>query len=414
VCGRCHLPEKFDSPAHHFHKAGTAGASCTGCHMPTRNYMVVHARHDHSFRIPRPDLSEPTGAPNVCTGCHGDKTDAWASAAALKWWGDTARQQPHYGEVIHAAREEMPGAGEGLARLVSDPQVAAIRRATAASLIVPGAGSGAFDALVRAATYPDPIVRDGAVAASEGLEPTDRLRLVTPLLRDPVLTVRIEAARALSAVPKDSLGPSDRAAYDAALAEYVATQNVDADRAEAHLNLALLAADRGDLKGAESEYGTALRLSPGLAGTYVNLADLYRMQGRDEDAERVLRRGLKTAGRDPGIHEALGLTLVRLKRMPEALVELERAATLPPQRSRYSYVYGVALDGTGHTDRALEVLRSAHERHPGNRDLLVALAMFSAKSGDRAGAIGYARALTELDPRDTQAAGMLRQLTQNP
>jgi Tfp pilus assembly protein PilF len=52
VCGQCHLPQKYDSPAHHFHKTGSAGARCVGCHMPTRTYMVVDVRRDHSLRIP--------------------------------------------------------------------------------------------------------------------------------------------------------------------------------------------------------------------------------------------------------------------------------------------------------------------------------------------------------------------------
>ena len=38
-------------------RAGVAAAACISCHMPTRTYMVVHVRHDHSLRMPRPDRS---------------------------------------------------------------------------------------------------------------------------------------------------------------------------------------------------------------------------------------------------------------------------------------------------------------------------------------------------------------------
>ena len=38
--------------------------------MPTRDYMVVDPRHDHSMRIPRPDLSVAIGTPNACNNCH--------------------------------------------------------------------------------------------------------------------------------------------------------------------------------------------------------------------------------------------------------------------------------------------------------------------------------------------------------
>ena len=34
--------------------------------------MMVDSRRDHSFRVPRPDLSVSFGTPNACTGCHVD------------------------------------------------------------------------------------------------------------------------------------------------------------------------------------------------------------------------------------------------------------------------------------------------------------------------------------------------------
>jgi hypothetical protein len=40
--------------------------------------MVVDARHDHSFRVPRPDQTVTMGTPNACNQCHPDKTPQWA------------------------------------------------------------------------------------------------------------------------------------------------------------------------------------------------------------------------------------------------------------------------------------------------------------------------------------------------
>ena len=410
VCLACHLTEKFDSPKHHFHKADSTGARCIACHMPTRDYMVVHARHDHSMRIPRPDLSIALGTPNACTQCHRDRTNQWAADAALKWWGDKVRQEPHYGQIIQAGREELSGAPDVLAAFVGDANRPGIRRATAASLLGSG-GARARSALERALADPDPLVRHGALLAVDGIEPADRMALVAPLLRDPVLTVRIEAARALVSAPKESMNASERSEYERALGEYVSSLGVDADRAESHASLGVLYSEQGEPVKAEAEYQAALAITPALAAATANLADLYRTQGRNADAEAVLRRGLAAAPRDPGLHHALGLALVRMKRMPEALRELEKAATLPPERARYAYVYGVALESTGRLDRALQVLAAAHTLHPGNREILEALASFSMKAGDRPAAAGYAKKLVELDPRDTGAQKLLEDLT---
>ncbi|HTO88977.1 MAG TPA: tetratricopeptide repeat protein [Thermoanaerobaculia bacterium] len=413
VCAACHLPEKFDTPAHHHHKANSAGASCTACHMPTRNYMVVHARHDHSFRIPRPDLSVSIGTPNACAKCHRDKSNEWAADAALAWWGDKVRKERHYGETIHAGQEELAGAEIALARLVDDTKAPAIRRATAATLLERNLELGTRASLERALRDPDPLVRDGALTAAASVDPRERLSLVAHLLRDPIRTVRIDAARTLASVPKEMMNSSDRADFDAALSEYVASQLVDGDRAEAHTNLGTLYAEQGDLDRAEREYKVALEVTPAIAGAYVNLADLYRVQGREVEAEKVLRRGLTAAPRDPGVHHALGLALVRQKRLSEALQELARAAALPPERARYIYVYAVALDSAGQTPRALEVLAQAHARHPGNREILYALTTINAKAGDMAAAVSFARQLVELDPQNNEARQLLDELT-NP
>ena len=411
VCAACHLPEKFDTPAHTFHKAGSTGSRCVSCHMPTRDYMVVHARHDHSFRAPRPDLSVSIGTPNACTQCHRNKSNAWAAEAALRWWGDKVRAEPHYGQVIHAAREEQASAEPALQQLVGDVTRPGIRRATAASMLALGGGATSTAVLSRALADPDPLVREGALTAAETIAPAERLPLVSPLLRDPVRTVRIDAARTLASVPKEQMNSSERADFEAALAEYVQSQMVDADRAEAHLNLAGVYVEQGEIDRAEAEYKTALALMPALGGTYVNFADLYRQKGRDDEGERILRQGLARAPQDPGIHHALGLALVRQRKMGEALKELQKAAELPPERARYAYVYAVALDSAGQGGRALEVLRSAHAAHPGNREILEALASFSAKAGQGAAAIGYAKRLLELDPQDPGARQLYDQLT---
>ena len=52
------LPAKYDADAHTIITAGLGGRrSAPTCHMPTTTYMVVDPRHDHRFRIPRPDLT---------------------------------------------------------------------------------------------------------------------------------------------------------------------------------------------------------------------------------------------------------------------------------------------------------------------------------------------------------------------
>jgi len=52
VCLQCHQATKYDQTNHHFHKAGSQGASCAECHMPPRTYMVVDPRTRSQYAHP--------------------------------------------------------------------------------------------------------------------------------------------------------------------------------------------------------------------------------------------------------------------------------------------------------------------------------------------------------------------------
>jgi len=56
VCAQCHRAAKYDTTAHHGHPRGSPGSACAACHMPVSTYLEIDRRHDHSIRVPRPDL----------------------------------------------------------------------------------------------------------------------------------------------------------------------------------------------------------------------------------------------------------------------------------------------------------------------------------------------------------------------
>ena len=102
--------------------------------MPSRNYMVIDARRDHSFRVPRPDLTRKIGSPNACQGCHRDRSVAWAERAVQAWYPGGRWTQPHFGEALEAGRRGLPGAEMALARLSNAPGMPGIVRATATEI----------------------------------------------------------------------------------------------------------------------------------------------------------------------------------------------------------------------------------------------------------------------------------------
>ncbi len=408
LCTRCHLDTQYDVPEHHNHEQNGTGAACVACHMPERTYMVVDPRRDHSLRVPRPDLTRKTGSPNACNGCHADEPVAWAEQHVTAWYGDARSTTEHYGDVFRAARTGGPDHGARLIRLASDGTQTVIVRATALSLLGGAATPGA-ERLVGASLHDaDSLVRGVAANMLSG-RPLPARGAAIPLLRDPVLGVRVAAAEALLPLMATMTG-DDAVAMDSAYSELVAYHLATSDRPDAHVSLGASHAEAGREEDAEKSYRTALRLDPSLGAAYVNLAELFRTQRRDADGEALLSKAASEHPDQAALHHALGLARVRLSRVDAALPSLTRAAELAPDVARYGYAHGVALHSTGDLRGAIAVLTAAHERHPRDVSIVEALATIHREAGESEAALRYAAVLVALRPGDPAARRLLEQL----
>ena len=410
VCRTCHLEEKYAKESHHFHQPGSSGASCVECHMPARNYMVVDGRRDHSFRVPDPHLSLRLGTPNACNQCHQDQSVQWAADAVARWYGSKRSSDPHFGDTLFAGRRDLPGAQLKLLSLARDEAVPGIARASALSMLNIARRPESQSLIEDALASEDPLMRMAAVTAAETMETAARLGLLFDSLADPVLAVRLEALRVLADVPAELWGKDRLRRRDRILVEYEESFEFQSDRSESHYNRGLLQQQLGNLEEAEESYMDALEIAPHSMLAYVNLADIYRAHGRDEQGEALLRKGLRINPESAPLQHSLGLLLVRRKQRVEALEWLRKAAETQPEQARYGYVYGIGLQSTGHPERALEVLKKAQARHPGDRDLLVGVITVARQERQSKTALTYARKLMVLSPGNPGIRNLVAQL----
>lgn len=414
VCAQCHAPDTFAARAHTGHPAGPGTPDCISCHMPERTYMRVDRRHDHSFRIPRPDLSARLGTPNTCNACHVDRTAEWAAEAVARWHGPARKGFQTYAEAFHAARAGDPAAREQLIAIARDGAVPAVARATALDELARFPSRATAEVLEKGLADPDPLVRVAALRAVQGEPPAARWRLAGRLLDDPVRAVRLAAARAVADVPAGRLPEPDAKRLSTALAAYEAELLLNADRPEGRANLATFRLAQGDVAAAERELKAGLAMEPGASALAVNLADLYRLQGREADAEAVLRAALARSGDPAPIHHALGLALVRQKRMAEAMPELAAAARLAPGNPRFAYVEAVALRSAGDEAQSRAVVAEALARHPYDVGLL-GLALNDAMGRrDLPAARGAADRLSRMRPDDREVRDLSTRLQGDP
>ena len=420
VCLQCHTQpanERFpsaagayDTPAHHFHKEGSAGAQCVACHMPSKNYMQVHARPDHSMRVPRPDLSAVTGAPDACTNCHTGKPSSWAAAAIERWYGPARRRtEPHFGSVMAAAAAREPGADAALAQLAADPKQPAIVRATAL-VALRDYPTGHEAERIAATRDADPEVRAAAADSLENLASPARVQALAPLLRDPIRAVRTSAARALAGVDPAALDAATRQAFDATLAEYVATQEVALDMPGARLNLGVIYEKTGRPERAEAEYLAALRIDPDFTPARANLAQFYAARARLPDAEKVLAEGVRRVPTQGDLWYSLGLVQAEQGQLAAATASLARAAKLLPDRARVRYNLGLALQQGGKAVEAERAFAEAARLDPRDPAPLYALALLLANAGRVDAALAWAEKMQALAPADPQAAQLVQRL----
>ena len=356
VCMQCHSPSgnprfptlatrTYATPDHHQHPQQSLGARCVSCHMPTKTYMGVDVRHDHSLRIPQPNLAKKHGAPNVCEQCHEDKS-------ALE---DAPTDHFSHLFVLNPLRAE-----SGLRALANDKTQTAIVRATALSRLGNSTQAGSARAYDAASRDPDGLVRYAAISGLFSLEPKRRLGAFARLLSDPLRAVRSHSANIaisqLNATEQSALQPQ----LGLALAEYVDENLLNAETPGANVNLASIALYRGDLPQAQTYLEDALSINPQFVPALLNMADLLRAQNKDRDAQPYLLTALNL-NLDLGLAEveyAYAMWLVRNGSQPLALIHLQRAHETEPETPQWAYAYAIAMHSLGQTEGALTLLRS--------------------------------------------------------
>ena len=344
LCSQCHIASEYTPEKHTFHQAGTEASQCTTCHMPETTYMQVDPRRDHSWHVPRPDISQHIDTPNVCTSCHEDKTDQWADAQIGKWFPESKyRNQQHFAVAFYADAIGHRGAVDALAYSSQDSSLSNIIRASSLERMAGNTGQNTLISLARAIKHDNEMIRLGAVAGSSGYEFNDRWQILEPLLNDSVLSVRSEAAGALVRYWRE-MNPLQKDIIKPALAEYIQIQEFNADRGFGRTNLGNVYRDLGQHDKAIEYYQGAIKIEPYFENSYANLADLYRAMGDETKAMATLKQGIEAQPKSSVLPYSAGLAALRGKDYVQARAYLKQAAEMADTNPQYWYVYGLSLE----------------------------------------------------------------------
>jgi predicted CXXCH cytochrome family protein len=309
VCTQCHSPagnpdfptlsaKEYDTPAHHHHPEDSAGAQCKSCHMIERVYMGVDGRRDHSFRVPRPDLSLGEDA---CTDCHQNEGQDWAAQRIEEWFPVSPHRVPHYGTAFQAAIDGSVDGSDALLEIATEPLQPGIVRATAAYLLQPFGSADVADETASLLTDVDPLVRANAVALQRQAALPDQIQRLEPLLSDPVRNVRISAAKEFLNIPVQALTVKQQSEVARGMGEWQGTIANRLDFPETHLVLGGMALTFRNAPAAERAFREVITLDPQRAEAWPMLVQLSQINRGIDAARGVLAEGLKVLPNDPGL-----------------------------------------------------------------------------------------------------------------
>ncbi len=295
VCAQCHSPAvnprfptlvaaDYDDPSHHFHEQGSEGAQCKSCHMIERDYMGIDGRRDHSFRIPRPDLSVITLAPNACNDCHTKESASWAAEKVETWYPDSIKRGPHFSQAMARARSDPRGQVTGLIEIVEYQALPAIVRATALEVLAAVTDPQIAARLQPALQDPDPMVRAAAIPVQRGAPETERPGLFMNMLEDPVKLVRMAAAREFLNLNIVRMPERVTESLGQAMGEWQQTLQAKADFPETQLVLAGIGLTTRRMDSALSAFGEAVRMDPQMVQAWMMMVRIHAALGNIDAA----------------------------------------------------------------------------------------------------------------------------------
>jgi tetratricopeptide (TPR) repeat protein len=398
TCTLCHVPTKYDVPTHTFHKKGTAAAECKNCHMPGKLYMGNDLRHDHSFRVPRPDLSVKYGTPNACSNCHKDKSEKVLADAIIKWYGP--KRKYHYAEDLIPGSRLDAESEKHLTKLIDNKYVPKIIKATATFYLGSIPTQTSLNTILARLASKEAQIRYRALRSLATFPAENWMDAVGPLLSDKVRAVRIAAADLYITIPLDQVPENYLKSFKAAQIELEKSLRFQTDFSTGNVMLADYYLKLRDYPNAEKFYLRGLKKDINMNYALLNLSSVYNAQGKNKEALNTLKIAIKNDATNERIYYNMALLYNEMNNIPAAEKSFAKAVELKSTNSRVYYNYGLLLNQSKKFAAAETVLLKGIQINPSDSELYYALSFVYIQSNNKTKAIQTAMKLKQLDPNN--------------
>ena len=408
LCAQCHIPKKYDTPEHHFHTTGTEGAKCINCHMPGKFYMGNDFRRDHSFRIPRPDLSLKYDTPNACVQCHKDKDNEWAWKSFKERYGLPDYQ--HFSELLAPGIRGEPNGKKSLLTLIKDTTQPEIARASAIRAFGNYIAPDDIADLLLFVNDLSPLVRASTIDLLGEIDNTDYVSYLMPLLKDKKRAVRVKAFFAISRLTEHRIPAPYKEVYEKVKKEFFTSLDVALDFSGGRAKMATYYLRKGNTEKGIENLEKALEIDNLNNLMRMNLANLYYNNGELGKAELAFRTVIEQEPEYGPTYYSLGLLLAEIGKIDYAIQQFENTITHMPLNIRAYYNLSLLYDKKSNIKKAKETILKGLQIAPENEDLLYTMTYLYSKNGEIKKAKAYALKLTKIFPQNQRYLRLLQQL----
>lgn len=450
LCLPCHAEQVANSSAHSHHPIGNEGDRCITCHMPSTRFAAM-GRSDHSMRSPTPATTIAFKSPNACNLCHKDKDAAWSNEWVGKWYKkDYQAETIRRAELLDAARKNQWKRLSEMLAEIGNKEGDSVYKASLVRVLGGCEDERKWPVLVAALKDPSPLVRSSAAAGLVGHFTPEVIHALLAATTDPLRVVRLRAVMSLAALPPEQItNAEDRRNLEKAETEFMKAMRARPDDWSSYANLGNYYMEQRDFAAAVRYFETAIKLEPRSLGPLVNSAVAYSNLGRNEDAEKSLRRALVVDPGNAAVNFNLGLLLGEQGRTDEAAVALraawkndpqmaaaaynlgvivskkdveeaiswcEKAFKLRPEEAKYGHTLAFYQREKGNLKAAVETLKRTLAKSPSSLDAYLLLGEIYMQQGDRKAAAGlYRDALGKegFSPQERQALQQRLQAAEN-
>ncbi|HKJ31014.1 MAG TPA: tetratricopeptide repeat protein, partial [Balneolales bacterium] len=414
LCLNCHA-DKYNTVTHTHHKPNTSASKCINCHMAGRNYMQIDFRRDHSFRIPRPDLTEKYNTPNACNNCHTNKSAKWAENNIMKWYGQKSPIDHFYNftGVLAKADKEGPKAEDELIALAQNKSQPAIARATALWYLGQFLNNKSYPVIKKLLTAKNSLVRSNAVRALSGLPDQMKEEDLPALLSDTVRIVRIATANQLTGINTSNFTDEEQKAFKKAKKELQKNLNVNAYMPLGQLNLAEYYQKKKEYSKAITAYKSALIKDPHLNQARMSLSELYNQLNDNEKAINLLRVVIKQEPDFGPAYYSLALVTAQTGKEKDAIPYFRKAVSLMKNNARVYYNWAIVLQQLKRYKSSEDKYLHALKENPGNTDYQYGITTLYMQQKKYKKALLHAHKLVKLQPGNQRYRYILNTIKNN-